>query len=159
MRTILIVAAIPCQKSFQLMAACILYLVCFMGEGSLLYPPQHHGLGSQQRGVQPVGSVQKYGYNIYICNSDSCVQKRKVMRLDKHVNAYKPIANHLANIQYDKQKKVRYTLTYCPKNFPNFCQFFLLEAGAALDPHHRNKFSLLRPGIYINEKGELPGNL
>jgi hypothetical protein len=29
------------------------------------------------------------------------------MRLDKHVNAYKPIANHVANIQYEKQKKVQ----------------------------------------------------
>jgi hypothetical protein len=31
---------------------------------------------------------------------------RKVMRLEKHVNAYKPIANHAANIQYEKAKKV-----------------------------------------------------
>jgi hypothetical protein len=31
---------------------------------------------------------------------------RKMMRLEKHVNAYKPIANHVANIQYEKQKKV-----------------------------------------------------
>lgn len=30
---------------------------------------------------------------------------RKMMRLEKHVNAYKPIANHVANIQYEKQKK------------------------------------------------------
>jgi len=31
--------------------------------------------------------------------------RRRVIQLDKHVTAYKPISNHASNIQYEKQKK------------------------------------------------------
>ena len=35
---------------------------------------------------------------------------RKVMKLDKNVTtSFKPVANHMMNINYDKQKKVRVT--------------------------------------------------
>jgi len=30
---------------------------------------------------------------------------RKVLKIDKHVNTFKPVANHAMNIQYEKQKK------------------------------------------------------
>ncbi|XP_023329424.1 general transcription factor IIF subunit 2 [Eurytemora carolleeae] len=32
--------------------------------------------------------------------------RRKVMKLEKHVQNFRPVANHIANIQYDKQKKL-----------------------------------------------------